>query len=307
MDPGAQSDAKGEAGPRAPLVRALLGPALLATAAGALPALFAWARLDWSPALAAALGVSVASTLFAGLTWRARRRRRVASRPFPEAWRATLEEYVGYYRALEPGEQARFEREVAIFLDEQTVTGPRGAELEDELRVLVAASAVTLAFGRRGHRYPALRDVVVYEGAFDEDYAEHAGGDYAGMVHAQGPILFSARSLRRGFRGERDGDNVGYHEFAHVLDFEQGRADGVPSTLPWSAVEPWVRVMHAETAKIERNRSQLRQYAAKNEAEFFAVATEVFFERPAALERDHPELYALLVEAYGQDPGAGAR
>lgn len=271
---------------------------------GAAVSAFALAREGSPPWLAPALALGVAAVIYAVWTRRDRRRRRLATQPFPSAWREVLEREVGFYRKLDEGERRRFEREVRFFLDEQTITGPRGAPIDEALAVLVAASAVVLVFGRPGHRYPKLRDIVVYEGAFDEDYAVRASGNILGMVHAQGPILFSARSLRAGFRGESDGRNVGYHEFAHVLDFEAGQVDGVPSFMPWSAIAPWVKVMHAETAKVEKNRSLLRGYAATNEAEFFAVATEVFFERGAQLAAKHPELYRLLVEAYGQDPAA---
>lgn len=231
---------------------------------------------------------------------RDRRRRAIAASPFPIAWRSTLQEFVGYYRDLDPEERERFETEVGWFIDEQVITGPQGADVEDELKVLVAASAVVVVFGRRGFRYPQLRDIVIYEGAFNEGYDQ--GGNILGMVHGQGPIIFSARSLRQGFRGEHDGRNVGYHEFAHVLDFDQGRADGVPGFMPWASVQPWLKVMHDETSQIERHRSVLRQYAATNEAEFFAVATEMFFERPRELQEKQPELYALLRQTYGQDP-----
>lgn len=281
----------------------VIGSASLGVAIGGL----AWWRLGASPAVAALVGLAVAAVAWLFWTRRARRRRELAQAPFPEAWRELLDEWVDYYRTLDAGEKGRFEREVQIFLDEQTITGPRGAPLEDELRVLVAASAVVVVFGRRGFRYPQLRDIVVYDRAFTEEYEEKDGANILGMVHGQGPIVLSARSLKQGFRGEHDGHNVGYHEFAHVIDFEQGRADGVPSFMPWSAVRPWLKVMHEETARVERRRSLLRRYAATNEAEFFAVATEAFFERPERMQKKHPELYELLVEAYGQDPAALAR
>lgn len=279
-----------------PLVAALL----IGGVAGAFIGLSS-GRVGWS-----ALGLLIALVIYAVWTRRDRRRRRLASKPFPEAWRNILEEQVAYYRALSEPEKRRFEREVRFFLDEQHITGPRGAELAEDLPLLVAASAVVLAFGRPGYRYPRLRDIVVYEGAFDEDYEVHARGNILGMVHAQGPILFSAKSLRAGFRGERDGLNVGYHELAHVLDFEGGRADGVPGFMPWDAVRPWVLRMHTEMAKAAKGRSILRRYAATNEAELFAVATEMFFEQPKRMKDKHPELYELLVKAYGQDPATRA-
>ncbi len=272
-------------------------PAIASALVGLAVGLFVLVRGGTWEAALAALALSLA--IYLAWTRRDRRRRRLARVPFPEAWREVLEREVAFYRALSEPERRRFEREVRFFLDEQTIVGPRGAAVDDELRVLVAASAVVLVFARPGHRYPRLRDVVVYEGAFDEDYTVRADGNILGMVHAQGPILFSARSLRAGFRGEHDGRNVGYHEFAHVLDFESGRVDGVPSIMPWGVIREWTRVMHAETRKIEKHRSLLRQYAAENEAEFFAVATEMYFERGPELKRKHPELYALLAQTYG--------
>ncbi|MEC7519623.1 MAG: zinc-dependent peptidase [Myxococcota bacterium] len=278
--------------------------ALLSALVGAAVGGFVHLRFDAAVWVGPATGLAVAAAAYWIATRKDRRRRRVATRPFPAAWRDILEEWVGFYRDLDAPGRRRFEREVAIFLDEQVITGPRGAALDDELRLLVAASAVVVVFGRPGFRYPQLRDVVVYDQAFDDEYNVKADGNILGMVHGQGPILFSARSLRQGFRGEHDGRNVGYHEFAHVLDFEYGRADGVPGFMPWGAIQPWLEQMHAETAKIEKHRSVLRQYAAENEAEFFAVATEVFFERPEQLKKKAPELYALLTQAYGQDPAS---
>lgn len=279
---------------RLPLVASLL----VGSAVGA----FALVREGTPAWVAPLLGLAVAVPMYVVWTRRDRRRRRLARGPFPGSWREVLEREVAFYRALDEEERRRFEREVSYFLDEQTIVGPRGAAIEDELRVLVAASAVTLIFGRPGHHYPRLRDIVVYEGAFGEDYAVSERGHILGMVHAQGPILFSARSLRQGFRGENDGHNVGFHEFAHVLDFATGSTDGVPSLMPWGAIRPWVDVMRQESAKVRARRSLLRQYAATNEAEFFAVATEMFFERGAQLKAKHPDLYELLRATYGQDP-----
>jgi Mlc titration factor MtfA (ptsG expression regulator) len=189
-----------------------------------------------------------------------------------------------------------------VLFRSQLITGPRGRQVPEELKVLVAASAVMLVFGRRGYVYARTRDIVIYDEAFDHDYVEGTDKNVLGMVHGAGPILFSARALRQGFANTRDGLNVGLHEFAHVLDFHAGDADGVPSLVPWRSVAPWMAQIQRETDRIEAHRSVLRDYGATNEAELFAVATEAFFERPKALADKHPKLYAMLVEAYGQDP-----
>lgn len=267
-------------------------------------AIFPGVRFGAMAALAVFAVVLVVGLVFTALPgWR---REKITSAPFPQKDRDVLLRDVDAYRKLGAKERARFESDVAIFLAEQNVTGPRGEKIDEDLRVLVAASATIVAFGRAGFRYPRTRDVVVYEGAFDEGYRVGAdaeeGAPILGMVHGSGPILFSARALRDGFRNTHDGLNVGLHEFAHVLDFDGGRADGVPGFMPWSAVKPWLHVMHDETRRIEHHRSILREYGATNEAEFFAVATEMFFEQPARMKEKQPKLYGLMVATYGQDP-----
>jgi len=222
--------------------------------------------------------------------------------PLSKEGRETLASRVGYFARLPSDAQARFVREAERFLADHHISGPRDAEVSDELKALVAASAVILMFGRKGFVYPRTRDIVVYDDAFNDEYNVGPSERFIGMVHGRGPILFSARALREAFERPRDGIHVGLHEFAHVIDFDAGAADGVPSMMPWRAVEPWLALMHSETRRIRRRRSVLGQYAATNEAEFFAVATEVFFEKPNELKRKHAELYAVLASVYGQQP-----
>jgi len=237
--------------------------------------------------------------------WRRRQQADAMDAPLSKLAKRTLDTQVEFYRRLPPDEKARFEREVKRFTFDQLITGPRGKPLPDDLKTLVAASAVMLVFGRKGYVYDRTRDVVVYDEAFDRDYAQGANKQIAGMVHGSGPILFSARALRDGFANTKDGHHVGLHEFAHVLDFHAGDADGVPSLMPWTTVSAWTSQIDVETDRIEARRSVLREYGATNDAELFAVATEAFFEKPKALADRHPKLYAILAETYGQDP-AGA-
>lgn len=244
----------------------------------------------------------VALLLACGVLFAFRRRQ---LEPLSKEARETLASRVGYFARLPEVEQARFVREVERFLADQHISGPRNAPVSDELKALVAASAVVLVFGCKGFVYPRTRDIVVYEDAFDGDYSVGRSERFIGMVHGRGPILFSARALREAFERPRDGIHVGLHEFAHVIDFDGGVADGVPSLMPWGAVDPWLALMHKETKRIQTRQSVLGSYAATNEAEFFAVATEAFFEKPNELKQKHPELYAMLVSVYGQHP-AGA-
>jgi Mlc titration factor MtfA (ptsG expression regulator) len=159
-----------------------------------------------------------------------------------------------------------------------------------------------LLFGREDLDLPAGIDIVVYPDAFDDEYQVKRKGEILGQAHAQGPVILSERALREGFARGADGQNVGVHEFAHMLDLEGARFDGTPAAMDGVAARAWAALAHREIARIARHRSILRQYGATNEAEFFAVASEAFFERPAALQEKHPELYQALREFYGQDP-----
>lgn len=252
--------------------------------------------------IAVAIVVGMGVVLLVAWVLRRRAQEDAMDAPLSKAAKKTLDQKVGYYQRLPAEEKLRFEREVKRFLFDHLITAPRGRAVPEDLKVLVAASAVMLVFGRKGYVYERTRDIVVYDEHFDTDYEQGASKNIAGMVHGAGPILFSARALRDGFANTKDGHHVGLHEFAHVLDFHAGDADGVPSLMPWTSVGKWVEMIDVETDKIEARKSVLRDYGATNEAELFAVATEAFFEKPKQLAQKHPKLYAMLVETYGQDP-----
>lgn len=235
------------------------------------------------------------------------RRRRLLREPFPEPWRRKLAECVGFYRKLDAEGRRHFELDVQIFMAEQQMYGVRGAAVPDEAKLLVAASAAMLGFGMSDWEWPTVRDVVIYPTPFNEDYETGNGEDLAGMVHHQGPVLLSGPELRHGFCAESDGYNVGLHELAHVLDFANGSADGVPAGVEWVAAAPWIQIVADRLERVQRGRYRkvLRDYAGKNEAELFAVAVEVFFEKPEQLEERDPELFEMLYEYFNVDPRTG--
>jgi Mlc titration factor MtfA (ptsG expression regulator) len=209
---------------------------------------------------------------------------------------------VPYYRELSEEGRRRFEDDVRIFIAEQTITGAGDHEVDDTTRVLIGASAAMLSHGLPEWEWPEVRDVVVYPQAFDERYDIAEEGKVAGQVHLYGPVIFSARDLRLGFR-HRDGHNVGIHELAHVIDMEDGSADGVPVDAPVTATAPWIDVVARRLRKIRRGGSSpLRDYAGTNEAEVFAVAVETFFEQPRQLAKRDRELFDLLCVYFNQDP-----
>ncbi len=253
---------------------------------------------------AAGLGVAAFALYYFVATRRYRRRRRLVREPVSESLRSALEAKVEFYRRLPANAQRRFEDDVRIFLSEQRIVGAHGAVVDDETRVLIAASAAMLGHGLPDWDWPTLRDIVVYPRAFDDAYRPGPGGNVAGMVHAQGPIILSQRELRHGFSRPHDEHNVALHELAHVIDFVDGRADGVPGDVDFVATAPWVEMVAERLARMRKKRGvkPLRDYAGTNEAELFAVAVEAFFERPRELRDRDPELYEMLAEYFAQDP-----
>lgn len=267
----------------------------------------------WSLPLAPAF--LLASALwYAWSTARYYRRRAITSSPFPEDWREILERRVDFYRALPESSDARrrFEDDIRIFLAEQRIYGAGEGddrlEIGDETRLLIAASAAILGHGMPNFEWPRMRDIVVHPRAFDENYTNEGESNIAGMVHHQGPILYSERDLKLGFR-RRDGHNVGIHELAHVLDLADGHADGVPIGASWISSAPWVEIVADRLRKVRQDRypNVLRDYAGTNEAELFAVAVENFFERPHALRDKDVALYEMLRDYFGQDPATAPR
>jgi Mlc titration factor MtfA (ptsG expression regulator) len=247
-------------------------------------------------------------------TARYHRRRAITAAPFSDEWRTILERRVEFYRALpERGDaRRRFEDDVRIFLAEQQIYGAgeghERLEIGDETRLLIAASAAILGHGMPRFEWPRMRDIVVHPRAFDENYSNEGPSHIAGMVHHQGPILYSERDLKHGFR-RSDGHNVGLHELAHVLDLADGHADGVPIGASWASNAPWLEIVTDRLRKVRQNRypGVLRDYAGTNEAELFAVAVESFFERPHTLQEKDPALYEMLRDYFGQDPAAAPR
>ena len=248
--------------------------------------------------------VACAVLWLAVLTFLMRRYIKRALNPIPPAHiNLILSEMAGFYPALTQSEQGKICQDVHWFLIEQKIIGV-GVEVDDTLRVLTAASAVLLTLGIEDYEWDNTRDILIYPSAFTEDY-EHSRsrGKRLGQVGAQGPIILSAEALRVGFAKGSDGHNVGIHEFAHVLDFDDGYFDGLPTNLNWQTLRPWLDVMsrHLKSNLLRHKSNPLRQYAYTNEAEFFACATEVYFEQPKLLNAQAPELYALLKSFYRQD------
>lgn len=241
------------------------------------------------------------------LTRRLRYRAAIRRAPFPSLWQDILEKEVPFYRSLTLVEQGRFREEVHIFLKEKRITGI-GTSIDDTVRVLVAASAVIPIFGFPGWEWDQIREVLIYPHSFNDQYQIEKGSDDSilGMVGSGAMnrmMILSKPELLQGFRQTQDRHNVGIHEFAHLLDKSDGIVDGVPEVaLPARAITPWLRLVQNEMEKIRHGHSDIPSYGLASEAEFFAVASEYFFENPARMEQHHPELYGMLKRIFRQDP-----
>jgi MtfA peptidase len=228
------------------------------------------------------------------------RRRLLVKESFPQAWREILEVESSHYRMLDSKDQHRFEQLVQAFLAEQAITGVEPVVVTDRLRLMVAAGAVTLVFHRPAWEYRNLREILIYSGAFDLDsFKISARKPILGLVGWQSPVILSQPHLEAGFNNPREGSNLVIHEFAHVIDLHDVGSSEHPLhlSLPHKLVKQ-------EISRIHRGDSILGDYAATNEAEFFAVSTEVFFTQPVPLKRRHPELYTYLCRLYDFDPAA---
>ncbi len=225
---------------------------------------------------------------------------------FPTAWAKILNEKVLFYKNLDPVGQTMFEIRVQRFLANKRITGV-DTEINDMIRVLVAASAIIPTFAFANFNYPNVSEILIYPNAFNKDFetGEGAEGNILGMVgnrFMKGIVIFSKPSLLKAFDGKPHSFNVGVHEFVHLIDGLDGAIDGVPEMLINNSFAlPWLTEVRKEMQKIRKNKSDINPYALTNEAEFLAVASEYFFDAPEKFERKHPELYAYMKTIFQQD------
>jgi hypothetical protein len=281
----------------------ILTTVLLALVVGGGVALVGWQiRPPW-----AGVGLVPALLILAVGLRRPLRRWRVAQAPMPPDWQGWLRRHVPLYDRLDEQGRRRFERDVRFVLDEYTFEGIRGVTVTDALRLSVAAGVATLLHGRPSWELPGSRSILFYPGRFNDDYYDGLDADYDGMAHPQGPIILTAASVEDSWAHPADGDNVVLHEFAHLFDFDNEGADGVPSLVAPASADSWQSLVRREMRRVRRGRSLLRPYAAEAPSEFFAVAVEVFFEQPDRMARHHEELFAALVAFFHLDPRTGRR
>jgi hypothetical protein len=248
--------------------------------------------------------ILVVILLFAIHFYRKAKRRRV--QPFPEHWHKLLLENVLYYRNLSKGRQLVFQQRMMQFLSEVYIDGVK-LELEELDKILIAASAVIPVFGFKEWHYTNLSGILLYPDNFNEDMqfsskdnSRNIGG-IVGNGRFEKQMILSKKALYHGFNNTTDKSNTAIHEFVHLIDKMDDRVDGVPERLlEHQYTIPWLNLIHKEMEAINDNKSDIRKYGGTNQAEFFAVASEYFFERPDLLKRKHPELYKMLVKCFNQ-------
>lgn len=243
------------------------------------------------------------------------RRRWLRSRAFPPDWRATLRQRVPQVRRLPADLQIQLKKHIQVFVAEKTFVGCDGLEVTDDMRVTIAAQACLLLLNRRSGYFPELREILIYPSAFA---VRRLTTDAAGVVHegravhlgessARGQVVLSWDDVVRGAADASDGHNVVIHEFAHQLDQENGDANGAPPMVGRQRVERWTRVFDAAYSRLHRQLQgkaapALDPYGASSPAEFFAVASEAFFERPQHLAESFPDVFGELSRYYRVNP-----
>ena len=244
------------------------------------------------------------------------RRRRLMALPFAEEWKTIIERNVPLYRRLPEDLKAQLHGLAQVFLAEKHFEGCGGLTITDEIRVTIAAQACMLLLNRWPTFFPKLRTILVYphtyvarDSSFDGHIVTDEESSRLGESWQNGPVVLAWDSVKGGTSNAADAHNVVLHEFAHQLDQEDGAADGAPILAHRSRYVAWARVLGAEYESLQesqkrRRRSVLDKYGATNPAEFFAVATETFFEKPRQMQKRHPELYEELRDHFRLDPAA---
>ncbi len=242
-----------------------------------------------------------------------RRRRRLLSTAFPDRWRRFLARNMWPYQYLAESQQSRIHDSVRILIAEKNWEGCAGLTLSDEMRVTIAGQAGLLVLGHPGFYFERLQTILVFPDTIIHRKSVQAGGiikqdqPISGAAWQGGIVSLSWPDVLTGGQHGADGHNLVLHEFAHVLDGIDGEMCGSPPFGKRDLVRRWAKVSRLETdrlhtASLHGQRTFLDHYGGTNESEFFAVATENFFERPRGLDENHPEVFELLLALYQVDP-----
>jgi Mlc titration factor MtfA (ptsG expression regulator) len=250
------------------------------------------------------------------------RRKQILEKPFSPEWESTLNRNVAHYRRLGESDREHLHALIQVFVAEKHWEGRGGLHLTDEIRVTIAAQACLMVLALPHDLFRQVESIFVYPstvvtprrkpGVFEFSGDIESGAvPILGEARLRGPVILVWDSILQTARHPEGGHNLVYHEFAHKLDMLTGRADGTPPLEGKERLHRWVEVCSREFLRLRSlsqagKRSFLDSYGATNEAEFFAVATEQFFDQPVEMKKRCPELYEVLHDFYQQDPAAYA-
>jgi len=243
------------------------------------------------------------------------RLRRAIEAPFPPQWVAILERNIQVYSELPMPLRLQLRELIKQFLHQKQFSGAAGLEVTDEMRVTIAAQACMLQLNRSDGLYPKLKYILIYPSTFVVTRPE---ADESGLVSENrkamlgeswqnGRVILAWDNVLHGASNFVDGRNVVLHEFAHQLDSESGTADGAPLLAGTSCYRSWASALSEEFEELQKDtmlgrRSLIDHYGATNPAEFFAVSTETFFEKPRQMAKHHAELFNVMKRYYRIDP-----
>ena len=258
---------------------------------------------------------SVLLYLLAQPSWQALRRAKLRRQPFPKEWRQIMRKNVPFFRNMPADLQLQLKAHMQVFLAEKQFFGQDGLQMNDEIKVTIAAQACLLLLNRKTQYFQQLHSIYVLPTAF---VATNPQADHHGIWHERtrvllgeswqtGKVILSWQHTQEGANDASDGHNLIIHEFAHQLDQETGSANGAPYMASKRQYRDWFAVMSREfkahqRAVQQRQATLIDYYGATNEAEFFAVSSEVFFEQPQQMCEQHHDLYQQLKHFYKVDP-----
>lgn len=247
------------------------------------------------------------------ISYKRLKRRAAIEAPFPPVWTEILEKNYPVYIKLPSDLKNQLHQKIKTFLYDKTFEGCGGQDITDEIMVTIAAQACMLIINRDAGCYPKLRTILVYPSTYvakqKESFTRKSASTSVrlGESWTVGTVVLAWDSVKGDAYRIDDGHNVTMHEFAHQLDQEDGYGDGVPILGNYSAYAPWTEIFSEEFEKLRVKTARgkddvLDQYGATNPAEFFAVATETFFEKPEQLKKSHPALFQELIQFYQVNP-----
>ncbi len=258
-------------------------------------------RTNWILLILFLLVIPVYLIATAGL----KQRKKALAQKFPEEWKNFLTSKVPFYRNLSNEDKKSFEKRIKLFLATKKIEGVN-TEVDDHLKLLVASSAIIPMFAFPKYNYPTLDEVLIYPNRFDHEFntdsATKSNKNISGMVgnrYMNRSMILSKPDLVKAYDGRPHEQNVGVHEFVHLVDKTDGDTDGVPEILlDHSYTAPWLKAVHKEMVEIQKGHSDIRPYALTNNAEFLAVASEYFFDNPEKFSTKHPKMYEYLSEIF---------